>query len=60
MRRTVRVWVGVVLAFLAVGGVTGALVGGADTQGRSGSAVIGVLCGYAALRVWAGPGRNRR
>ncbi|SEG81231.1 hypothetical protein SAMN05216223_112200 [Actinacidiphila yanglinensis] len=52
MKRTVRLWLGIALAFLAVGGIVGAFLGGAATTARLGSGVFGALFAYLALRVW--------
>jgi hypothetical protein len=52
MKRAAHIWLGLVLAVLAIGAVAGAIMPG-GIGGRIGAAVIGLASAYGALRVWA-------
>lgn len=52
MKRALRIWIGIVLAFIAIGAIVGAIMPG-GIGGRIGSGVIGAVCAFFALRLWA-------
>lgn len=52
MKRALRIWLGIVLAIIAIGAIAGAVMPG-GIGGRIGAGVIGLACAYGALRTWA-------
>lgn len=48
MKRALKIWIGIVLAFIAAG----ALVGAIKFHGGAGSYVVAVLAAAAAWRTW--------
>lgn len=52
MKKALKIWIGIVLAFIAAGAAVGAVIGDQGTSGRVGSGVIAALFAAAALRTW--------